>query len=138
MFGRLVLITPIKVEFGIPNRLQPGTTQDRMTADVVILDGGPCAYGGQPEKPGGKPHDKWAQVPHRTRGQYISSVGLISQCREALERRRKGQPGMVLGRLYVGESTDPAKEGAWLVSDPTDADKALARAYLSTVDPFGN
>lgn len=136
LYGRLLLVIPHKLEEGIPNRLQPGTTQDRMTADVIVLDGGPIAYGGKPEGTPPVPHDKTANVPHKTDRMYISSAGLISQCRDALAKRQAGQPGMVLGRLGVGEAKEPGQSAPWLLSQPTDADKVTARAYLATVDPF--
>lgn len=138
VFGRLVLIIPHKLEEGIPNTLQPGTTQDRMTADVVILDGGQIEYGGAPEKTPPVPHDKVAQVPHKSPRMFISSVGLISQCREALDKRRRGGIGMVLGRLGVGKSDKPGQNPPYLLQNPTDADKSLARQYLATQDPFDN
>jgi hypothetical protein len=139
MAGRLILITPKLTERVLsrdPKRA--GEYETRMTADVVILDGGPCAYGGKPEGRPPTPHDKVAQLPHRNRDMYISSVGLVSQCREALEKRQRGEAGMVLGRLGYGEQSDPTKAAPWLLMAATDADKTLARAYLATVDPFGN
>jgi hypothetical protein len=136
LYGRLLLIVPHKLEEGVPNRLQAGTTQDRMTADVIVLDGGPIAYGGRPEATPPVPHDKTANVPHKTTRQYISSVGLISQCRDALAKRLRGEPGMVLGRLAVGESKEPGQQGPWLLTPPTEQDKVIARQYLATVDPF--
>lgn len=142
MYGRLVLITPKLVE-RVPARDEKARAQshdgkvDRMTADVVILDGGPCAYGGEPEKPGGAPHDKVAQPPHRNRDMFISSAGLISQCRDALAKRQAGQPGMVLGRLRVGAAKQADYNPPWLLDPATDADKAIARAYLATIDVFG-
>lgn len=136
LYGRLVLLVPTKLEIGVPNRLQPGTTQDRMTTDVIVLDGGPIAFGGKPEATPPVPHDKTAQLPHKTQGMYISSTGLISQCREALAKRAQGQPGMVLGRLGVGTAKEVGQNAPWLLSLPTDADKALARQYLAQVDPF--
>lgn len=136
LYGRLLLLVPHKVEEGIPNRLQPGETQDRMTADVIVLDGGAIAYGGRPEATPPTPHDKTANVPHRTDRMFISQAGLISQCREALAKRLRGQPGMVLGRLRVGDAPRPGANPPYLLDPPTDADKAMARAYLATVDPF--
>lgn len=136
IYGRLVLLVPTKLEIGVPNRLQAGTTQDRMTADVIVLDGGPIAFGGKPEATPPTPHDKTAQVPHKTAGMYISSTGLISQCRDALAKRALGQPGMVLGRLGVGQAKEPGQNAPWLLTPFTPADAALARAYLAQVDPF--
>jgi len=131
-----LLVVPHKLEENVPNRLQPGTTQDRMTADVVALDGGPIAYGGKPEATPSVPHDKTAPVPHKTARQFISNSGLISQCREALAKRQRGEPGMVLGRLAVGQVPANGGNPPYLLTPPTEADKQLARQYLATVDPF--
>lgn len=139
MAGRLILITPKLTERVLstdPKRA--GEYDTRMTADVVILDGGPCAYGGKPEGRPPTPHTKTAELPHRNRDMYISSVGLVSQCREALEKRQRGEAGMVLGRLGYGEQKRADYSAPWLLMPATDADKAVARAYLATVDPFGN
>lgn len=136
MYGRLLLVIPHKLEEGIPNRLQPGTTQDRMTADVVVLDGGALPYGGRPEATPPVPHTKTAQVPLKVDRMFISQAGLISQSREALAKRLRGQPGMVLGRLAVGETSNPGQNAPYLLTPPTEEDKQLARKYLASVDPF--
>jgi hypothetical protein len=136
VYGRLLLIIPHKLEEGIPNQIEKGKTQDRMTADVIILDGGPIAYGGKPEKVGGAPHDRTAQVPHKNSRMFISNAGLISQCRQALAKKlTTGTPGMVLGRLAVGEAKGD-QNPPYLLTPATDADKAIARQYLANVDPF--
>lgn len=137
MYGRLLLIIPLKLEEGIPNRLgKPGDTQDRMTADVVVLDGGTIHYGGKPEKIPSIPHTKASEVPLKNARMFISSVGLISQCRQALAKKvTTGQPGMVLGRLNVGEAKGD-QAPPYLLTSPTDADKVIARQYLANVDPF--
>lgn len=136
MYGRLLLVIPHKLE-DVPNRLQPGTTQERMTADVIVLDGGPIAFGGRPEATPPVPHDKTAVIPHKIAKMFLSQRGLISQCREALAKKlTTGQPGMVLGRLAVGESREVGQNAPYLLTPPTDADKQAARAYLATVDPF--
>jgi hypothetical protein len=137
LYGRLLLIIPHKLDEGIPNRLgKPGDTQDRMTADVIVLDGGPIAYGGTPEKIPAVPHDKTASVPHKNSRMFLSQAGIISQCREALAKKlTSGQPGMVLGRLAVGEAKGD-QAPPYLLTPPTEADKQIARGYLATVDPF--
>jgi hypothetical protein len=140
MDGRLVLISPKRCEYGIPNRLgNPGDTQDRLTADVVVLTGGPLEYGGKPEKR--IPHTKRADIPHEIKGLYISQKGLVSQCANALEAyiKNNGQPTMVLGTLYEGEKNGKAN-GPWLLRPATDEDAQIARAYLASrppADPFG-
>jgi hypothetical protein len=135
MYNRLLLILPYKVET-VPNRLQPGSTQERMTADVIVLDGGALQYGGAPEKTPPKPHDKQVDVPHKVPRMFLSQAGLISQSSEALAKRQRGEPGMVLGRLTTGEAKEAGHNPPWLLAPPTDADKQIARAYLATVDPF--
>lgn len=157
--GRLLLILPERLERGVVSKtlknkdasgnLVP-VIQDKLTATVVVLDGGPVHYGGSPEalqSSQRKPHDKVAEVPWKIRSMWIQNVGLISQSEIAMlnvERRNRGlalEPGavtMVLGRLYQSEpATNP--QGSWLVSEPTDEDKALARAWLraNPSDPFG-
>jgi hypothetical protein len=115
-----VLISPIKVERGLPNNLgKPGDTQDRMTADVVVLDGAPFAFGGAPEK--GKPHTQQAQAPYEILSMYLSSGPLISQC-----ERRIGES--VLGRLGVKQLANG--NTAYKLDDPTEQDMAVCRQYL--------
>jgi hypothetical protein len=138
LFGRLLLIVPVKVEI-VKNTLskEPGATQERMTADVVVLDGGQLSFGGNPEKLGGAPHTKVAPVPMKIDRLYMSQAGLVSQCRVALARRQSGQPGgMVLGRLSVGQAKEAGQNAPYLLTEATEADKAIARQYLANVDPF--
>lgn len=138
LYGRLVLIIPKLVE-KVPSqdeKAPAGTMVDRMTADVIVLDGGPLHYGGKPEKLPPIPHDKVAQIPFRQASMYVSAVGVISQCRDALAKRERGEPGMVVGRWMTGQQSDPRKQPPYLLEKATDADKALARQYLATVDPF--
>lgn len=145
--GRLLLIMPKKVETvrNSLDRKNPDATQDRMTADIVILDGGPILYGGNPEaRQNPKAHDRTHDVPWKMTGSYVSNVGLVSQCRDALHehlRAKSGQPPkgptMVLGRLYQGPAGENP-EGPWLLAAPSDEDKALARSWLAANprDPF--
>ncbi len=141
MYGRLLLIVPHKLEQGLvsstfKNPDGSPVVNDRMTADVVVLDGGPINYGGKPEAMPPVAHTKVADVPHKSTAMFISSAGLISQCREALAKKiSHGQPGMVLGRLTRGEGSGKG-EPPWLLTPPTDTDKQIARQYLATVDPF--
>jgi hypothetical protein len=138
MNGRLLLITPLLVQT-VPNKKSPlpGATQERMTADVVILDGGIIHYGGRPEAVNPTPHTMTAQVPMRVSKMFISAVGVVSQCEDALARRKAGKPGaIVLGRLGTGEARDSDSNPPYLLSIPTEEEKAIARHYLRNVDPF--
>jgi hypothetical protein len=137
MYGRLILIMPKGMDRGKGTDSQGNATEyDRMTADVIILDGGPIAFGGDPSGRPPVPHDQWAQVPHRNVAMFISAGGLISQSRDAWAKRQRGEPGMVIGRLAVGEKKNPQHQAPWILDKATDADKALARQYLATIDPF--
>lgn len=144
LYGRLLLLIPTKLEEGITSTVFKNTDgsaviQDRMTADVIVLDGGDIHYGGKPEKMPPEPHTMSATVPHKTAGQYISYTGIISQCREALHNRLAKRPGttMVLGRLTRGQDTGKG-EPPWILTPATDADKALAREWIhkNPADPF--
>lgn len=118
--GRLVLVSPTKIERDLPDNLgKPGDKTDRMTADVVILDGPPFPFGGAPEK--NRPHTHTAVIPYEILGMFISSAGLISQC-----ERRLGE--MVLGRLVMRDL--PNGNTAYRINDPTPADEAIAQQYI--------
>jgi hypothetical protein len=133
--GRLVLVEPVKIERGIPNRLQKPDAngqvplQDRMTANVVFLDGPPFMYGGDPDGDGGvpKPHTMQANIPHEARSMWITNPLLIAQC----ERSVGG--GKVLGRLTKGEASRPGLRPPWKLADPTEPDRQIARDYLRAV-----
>jgi hypothetical protein len=119
--NRLVLVSPIKIERDLPNTLgKPGDKQDRLTADVVILDGPLFAFGGAPEK--NKPHTHTTPaIPYEILSMFISSAPLISQC-----ERRLGE--MVLGRLAIRDL--PNGNTAYRLLDPSPADEAIAQQYL--------
>lgn len=142
LYGRLIILVPKKLELGVAsgrfkNPDGSPTTQDRMTADIIVCDGPTIHYGGEPEKIPPIPHTKTAEVPVKFADAYLSFAGIISQCRDALAARQAGRPGMVIGRLTKG--TDDSKGNPpWLLTPATDADKALGRQALAavTADPF--
>lgn len=143
MYGRLLIIIPKEIEKVNRRDNKTGETkvQDRLTADVVVLDDGrggtlPIAFGGEPEKVGGRPHDQSAELPYRATGMYISAVGIISQCRDALASRQAGNPRMVLGRLTVGEAKSNDVNPPYLLAVATPGDRAIALNYTRTIDPF--
>lgn len=138
MYGRLLLIIPKGMDKGKSTE-SDGTvsTYDRMTADVIVLDGPPMPYGGKPNGRPPTPHDRVASIPHREIGMYVSAKALISQSRDAWAKRQRNEPGMVLGRLAYGEQpADPKLQAPWILEKATDADRATARQYLATIDPF--
>lgn len=137
LHGRLLLLRPLLVE-KVAQQQEDGTTkmQDRMTTDVIVLDGGTIAFGGMPEKLPSIPHNQTADIPMKIDRMFMSSVGILSQCREALAKRQAGQPGMVLGRLTTGEAKSDKHNPPYLLTPATEADKVIARTYLATIDPF--
>lgn len=140
LYGRLVIIVPRKLDKDVvsqkfKNADGSPVVQSRLTADLIVLDGGTIHYGGRPEEMPPVPHDKTAEPPTKWESVYISYNGIISQCREALARREGGQPGMVLGRLTKGQDTGKGNP-PWILTPATDADRAIGRQYLALQDPF--
>jgi hypothetical protein len=137
LYGRLLLVIPKRLERGVASATLKNTDgspqiQDRMTTDVIVLDGGPLDFGGKPEGAPPIPHTKRVDTPHRFTDMYVSSKGLVSQSREALAKREAGQPGMVLGRL----TREAGNNKPWLLAPYNDAEANVARQYLATVNPF--
>lgn len=158
LYGCLLLISPHKIEEGIASRFKDdrgnAVTQDRMTADIVVLDGGEHSngqvpWGGKPyaQNPAERrPHDKVFITPDKIGGAYISQKALVSQLSDALAVYRAkgaGQVGtMVLGRLTQGKVGSNGGNPPWIISafdTLTDSDKQKARAWLAAhpVDQFG-
>lgn len=122
--GRLLLIKPTKIERDQKNDLSddPNAKQDRLTADVVVLDGPPFPYGGKPEQ--GTPHTHTAQPPQEWPGLWLTQDLIVRQCERSIG-------GMVLGRLVQGQASKPGRRAPWRLDDPTEADKVIARNYLA-------
>ena len=123
---RLLLIRPTSIEKGIPNDLQPGTTQDRVTADVVFLDGDTITHKidadgahtelGEPIRPGDIMEEYW-----------------ISQA--LIVRQVKGKIGAtvnpwVLGRLTKLPPRQKGRKGAWFLAPFTPADAKRATSWM--------
>jgi hypothetical protein len=132
LFGRLLLLTPSVIE-KVPGYQNKGVV-DRVTADVVVLDGG--EFEGSP-------------TPALITDMYFSQAALVGTLRKAL---RTGQP--VLGRLYRNPTKDnsskyPTREAleaaftawrpgqeaiqyVWTLEGFTEDEAAVARQYLAT------
>lgn len=107
--GRLLLITPHKLEEAIKTEYGEN---DAVRADVVILDGP-----GAPDE--------------------VPDVLIFPKVLQGQLRKNIGTGRMNLGRLGQGEK-QPGKSAPWLLGDPTDDDKKLARDHLAskTEAPF--
>lgn len=103
--GSLVLITPLSHEQGVKTI---HGEKDAIKANVAVLDGD-------------------------LSGDDISDA-LIFQGRLIGQLKGRVGKGMVLGRIGQGVA-EKGKNPPWLLEDPTEADKALARAYVAK-NPF--
>jgi hypothetical protein len=103
-YGRLLLITPHSVERDVQTKLYG--KRDATRADIVVL-----------AEPGTGP----AEV---IRDTLVFPLVIRSRLRSNV-----GTGRMVLGRLGKGDA-DGKGNPPWILTDPTDADKAVARAYI--------
>lgn len=130
--GRLLCMLPKVFEEKIPRTgkfAKPGETQDRMTVDIIVLDGAPFQFGGSD----GKPHDKVGYAPSRFNGCYVNQTVLVSQLRDAYDRYRREGAGAVVGRLIQGVATQG--NPPWKLADPTPDEIALAEKFLMNPTP---
>lgn len=131
--GRLLIVLPESLQRGLPSRFmgtngQPQTV-DRLTATVVVLDGGPLQWGGT--QPGSQ--RQHAEVPYVIKGLWIQQTKLIEQLDEPLRMRLNGQPGLALGRLW---KTGTAASDPYVLAAPDQNDAAQYDRYVSQVNPF--
>lgn len=121
--GRLVAIIPMKIERGVK---APGEnkTQDRITADVLIIDGGPITYGGKPwARPPIPDTFVIQQLPYLARNVWISNSVLVTQL------ERKVGNGIVVGRLYYGEAKNGNNAPYKISEDPTQEEIAFVTQW---------
>jgi hypothetical protein len=148
MYGRLVVIFPMALQRVPKNakfitdadRQSGNLEQDRMTATLVVLDGGsvgnmtPLAWGGNPHALGGQPHTESSPLPYVRKGMWLNQSQLIGQCSPYLPGRERGgpngAPGAVVGRLV---KTGPQLNDPWFITTPTDDELGLANQYLQLV-----
>lgn len=128
--GRLVLITPLSS--GERESTLPGS-QGKMYAfietDTVVLDG--------------TVDDMIDEVPMLLEGFQYSGQAITAQLLPSLHKST-----MVLGRLGQKPSQTKGFGPAWVLQEPTEEDKVVARKYLADeearqaqarpTDPFGN
>ena len=107
--GRLLLITPHSQEEGIKTAHGDAAA---VRADVVVLDG--------PDAP----------------TEYSDTL-IFPKVLQGQVRKNCGTGRMNLGRLGQGNKK-PGQSAPWMLGDPDDADKAVARDYLaqSVKTPF--
>jgi hypothetical protein len=102
-YGRLLLITPHSVEHNVKT---VHGERDATRADIVVL-----------AEPGTGPVE------------VLRDTLVFPMVVRSRLRLNVGTGRMVLGRLGKGEA-DGKGNPPWTLTDPTDADKAVARAYI--------
>jgi hypothetical protein len=128
--GRLLLITPLSSgerESNLPG--SQGKTYTYIETDTVVLDG--------------DVDDMIDEVPMLLEGFQYSGQAITAQLLPAVRKST-----MVLGRLGQKPSATKGFGPAWVLMEPTEEDKMVARKYLADeaerkasatpVDPFGN
>lgn len=134
--GRALLILPESIERNRPGKARQGDLPgavpqpyDRITATVVVLDGGPVQWGGtSPQDP-----VKSGLVPFVIKGMFITQKNVVAQLQEALQVRQAGGPGLLVARLW---KTGPEQNAAFVLQDPDEAAVQAYNAYVSQVNPF--
>jgi hypothetical protein len=101
--GRLLLITPHEVIASFKTQVSDGPT---VRADVVVLDG--------PDSP----------------FEYKDTL-IFPKLLQGQVRSNAGTGRMNLGRLGQGEKK-PGQSAPWMLAEPTEADKAVARRHLAS------
>ena len=111
--GRLLLITP--TSSGTRQSTLPGQTDREYTyivTDTVVLDG--------------EIDDMVDKVPLLLEDFQFSGQAITAQLQPALRKK-----GTVLGRLGQKPSQTKGFGPAWVLAEPTDEDKVIARKYLA-------
>ena len=125
--GCLLLVTPTgqgERESTLPGA--NGKPYTYVVADTVVLDTG--------FDKDGKPltNDMVEETPTELADFQLSGASLVGQL---LPKIRKGRK--VLGRLGKAPSQTKGFGEAWVLAEPTEADKVVARAYLASVKDDG-
>lgn len=120
--GRLVLITPHKIET-TPSNLNPGQMQERITADVTVVDG----LGPVPDMKNNQHSGQWLDGPDFT-GVWLSGQRVVDQLRSQI-----GTGQSVLGVIETyrpGQA--PMKGNPWGILTATPEQKTQASQFLAT------
>ena len=122
LLGRLLLVVPQSIEereSTLPG--SQGRKYDSITADVIVCDGDVT--------------DVIEEVPTTLESVFFSGAVVVNQLRGAVKGSK-----MVLGRLGKQKSQTKGFGDAWVLQEPTEDDKKIARpvatAYLADNDPF--
>lgn len=106
--GRLLLLTPIEYREEVETEYGE---KDCVEANIVVLD--------EKDPTASERHDSILLFQGQLIGQTKAKVG----------------KGLVLGRLGKGEPKKKGHNPPWRLLDPEEADRVVARAYLTSVAP---
>lgn len=139
--GRLLLFRPTAYDV-VPNDLQPGTTQKRITTDIVVLDGDTITD--KVSRDGDvTPLDMPVTTgPDATLLEdcYISSAGLVAWLKPKLSDPLREQKPWILGRVYRTPARKAGQSKGYTLGDPnrpkgtppfSGEDAQKARAWLA-------
>jgi hypothetical protein len=117
--GRLLLISPNDSGERETNLRGQTGTYVYIVTDTAVLDG--------------EVSEMVDEVPMVLEGFQFAGEAVTNQLMPALKRFQRNEPGaMVLGRLDQKDNSFNTK--TWILMEPTDEDKALARKYLADVE----
>lgn len=133
--GRTVILIPDKIE-RVVNNLAPKDAadkmQDRLTADLHVIDGGTIHYGGNPEsdfEP--KPHNLTAEPPYAIRRMWITNSPIVNGARNALDRTHRDFGKPIVGVLVTYPPKERGRRPSRAIEllQPGDPRRAQAAAY---------
>jgi hypothetical protein len=134
LVGRVVVIRPTRYEPSAP-AVKPGETQERVTADILIVTGGPLEFGGNLVT-ANKPHTHRVQTPYLAKGVYISNTNIVNSVKDMTGK------APVLGRVAIGVTNTPGNNAPYnlLTVAQTEPEYALAGQLYAQVlnDTFVN
>lgn len=127
--NRTVIVQPLSIARNVPG-VQPGSLQDRITANVFVLDGGPLEFGGRPEK--FVPHTLVVPTPFLAEGVYISQTNMVQALTASLPGPGKPQGALVVGVITQGRANNPQHNPPWniVALEPGDPRRQLAANLL--------
>lgn len=127
LVGRTVVIRPTRYEPSAP-AIKPGETQERITADILIVDGGPLDFGGNLVT-ANKPHTYRVATPYLAKGVYISNTNIVASVKDSTGI------APVLGSIALGITNTPGNNAPYnlLRIEPTEPKYNMAGQLYTQV-----
>jgi hypothetical protein len=134
--SRLVIIVPRIMERDRLSRFPDEETglpkrETRLTADVIVLDGGVLVWGGQtPSEP-----RRQENPPYAIKGMWLNQRNLIEQCEPAHAAYVRGDAanGLALGRLWKAGTE---RNSPYVLQTPDANDVQIFNAYVQQNNPY--